>query len=126
MFEHLLVARINHWTKAVRVRLPLAQMRRDFQASFWTMSDYVDFHQVIARLPPSFISVRIYCACAVPDVLRVAQKPLTMLVAKHLNWRTAAKGIVRVVLIHEPIRRMMAKNEIDNIVFRIEDGLQWA
>lgn len=87
---------------------------------------HLNANKVIAWLPAGFISVRIHRTGGEPNVIRVLRDALAVLVAKQMDSGSAANGVVNVILIHEPIWRVMAQHEIDHVVDWIKHGLKWA
>jgi hypothetical protein len=102
----------------------LPYVRSDSDLSVNSAPHYADIHQVVAWLPPCILSVGVNCARAEPDILRISLYSLSVLVTKHVNRGFAADRIVRVILVHQPVRRVVTDDEIYHIVDWIQHGLK--
>jgi len=97
----------DYRSELIRIGLPLPQMRHNLELSLTTDSRNADIYQVVPWGPTLLISIRVNRARTEANVLRITSNPLSMLVPEHMDRCSTAYGIVCVVLVHEPIRRMM-------------------
>ena len=106
------------------VRLPFKQMRFDVQSAVWPRTFHVDADEVATRPPAGFISIRVDRTSGETNVIGLLRHALPVLVAKQMNRGTPAYVIMDVVLVHEPIGRVMAQHEVDDVVHGIQHRLE--
>ncbi len=82
--------------------------------------------KVVARKPSPLQAIGVDGASGESDVTIILEDALPVLMPKQVKARTASYRVFDIILIHEPVWRVMAENQVDYIVDRVEHGLEWA
>ena len=101
-------------------------MRLDLRGTLSPDTRHLNANKVIAWLPAGFISVWIHRPGGETNIIQILRDALAVLVTKQMNGGAAANGVVNVILVHEPIWRVVAQYEIDHVVDWIKHSLKRA